>query len=73
MGSTAPPSACDPIAGCQYTPNNGVCDDGVPCTDNICDVTFGLLFKVNHGACMMTTWSVHRTSATQPRLPDNGG
>ena len=33
-GDVCTDDACDPLAGCVYTPNTAPCDDGNPCTPN---------------------------------------
>ena len=35
--NTCTDDSCDPVDGCQHTPNSSLCDDGDPCTlDDVC-------------------------------------
>ena len=42
---------CDPVAGCQYLPNNVACDDGDICTTDSCDVAEGCLHESVSDCC----------------------
>jgi hypothetical protein len=45
-GDPCTDDACDPIAGCAYTPNEAACEDDDPCTLTACQ----------DGACVETGW-----------------